>query len=985
MLFSKGDGLGLNTLEERPEVEPKVRRGIKPSPRIKLLAVAAIVLLTALSCAGGARTISSSGLGSSSDPVPFMQGAKTGTLPSGTRYFLLENSRPEGRAFLILAVDAGSVLETEEERGLAHFVEHMAFRGTARFPGAEVTNYLRSLGMRFGPEINAHVSFDETVYRIEVPVETRSDGRRVVPTRALEMLDDWSRAVSFYPEAVESERLVVIEEYRFRMGARERINRQLFPVLLRDSLYAERLPIGRLEVIENATPEQLRAFYERWYRPENMAVIIVGDFDAAYLRAQLAERFPASTGGDTPDNAPFEPFYRPRHDLRAPQRGSLETLVLTDPELSGSRIDLYWKRAPQRRGRDIASYRQRVIDNLIGTMLAMRFDETAARPGTPYMFAGGGSINFGYSSRFYVLMAQANTGGVTDSLRELLITRETLSRHGFTQEEKDIAAGALLSHMRRAVSERDRQHSNTFVSFFTRHFLQGDIVPDVAWELEAVTRLLPGITLREVNRAVRNFFAEDDLTIVITAPQEEAASLPSDAEIRSMVASIRGSRVARPVINRARGDLLTTVPQPGTIASETLDHETGALRWRLGNGAEVIVKQTANRNNEISFFAQARGGTLNAPAEISVSAALAADMLSVSGLGPHTRTDLVTMLADRQVSLSFWAQNYLRGFRGVSTTQDIQVLFELLYLNFTQPRFDPDAVAAAMDQRRSNMAFQENDPNTAFRREITRTTHGDSRFHPLRLEDLERFDMVDALGFIRASLNPADYTFVFTGNIELPAFRTLVETYLASIPPAQTYNEWAGIDPRRPPDGAFREIRMGMEERGIVYLGWFIPYAHSEEKATIVSVLNEYLDIRLIDEIREELGGVYTISSWVSISPFVGEGELSGGVLFVTDPERMGELSAAVKAEFQAIAAGNIDEDVFAKAVEALIQGHEQAIQNNAHIAQSFANSAVIFNSPLSRLNRRPDAARAVTPADVTRAMGELLRGNLVNLVLLPE
>ncbi|MCL2374314.1 MAG: insulinase family protein, partial [Treponema sp.] len=891
-----------------------------------------------------------------------------------------ENSRPEGRAFLILAVDAGSVLEAEEERGLAHFVEHMAFRGTARFPGAEVTNYLRALGMRFGPEINAHVSFDETVYRIEVPVETRADGRRMVPVRALEMLDDWSRAVSFYPEAVESERLVVIEEYRFRMGARERINRQMFPVLLRGSRYADRLPIGSLEVLENATVQHLRAFYERWYRPENMAVIIVGDFDAAYLQSQLADHFPAR-----PDDAGLEPFYRPRHDLRMPQRGNLETLVLTDAELSHSRVDLYWKRAPQRRGTDIASYRQRIIDNLIGSMLAMRFDEAAARPGTPFIAAGGGAINFGYSSRFYVLMAQANSGGVTGSLRDLLLTRETLSRHGFTQEEKDIAAAALVSRMQRAVSEKDRQLSGSFVGFFTGHFLRGDIVPDVQWELEAITRLLPGITLREINRAVRSYFADDDLTIIITAPEEEAPSLPTDVEIRAMAAGIRGSRIARPVINRARGDILAAVPQPGAIVSETVDRETGAIRWRLSNGAEVILKETAHRNNEISFLAQARGGTLSATEEGAVSAALAADMLSVSGLGSHTRTDLVAMLADRQVSLSFWTQNYLRGFRGLSTAQDIQVLFEMLYLSFTQPRFDPDAVEAALDQRRSNMAFAENDPNTAFRREITRTIHGNPRFHPLELADLQRFDTNEALEFIRRGLNPADYTFVFAGNIDLPVLRSLTETYLASIPRAQAFDEWAQIDPRRPDDDTFREIRMGMEERSIVYLSWFIPYAHSEERASAVSVLNEYLDIRLIDEIREELGGVYTISSWVSISPFVGSGELSGGVFFVTDPGRVDELVSAVRAEFSAIAAGSIDMGVFAKSVEALIQGHEQAIQNNAHIAQSFANSAVIFDSPLSRLNRRPDSVRAVSPADIAAVMGELLGGSLVSLVLLPE
>ena len=263
----------------------------KPARLLVQLLFAIAFTIVFFACAGVAKTIESSGLGKASDPVPFMTNARTGLLPSGLRYYLLENSKPEGRAFLTLAVNAGSVLETEEERGLAHFVEHMAFNGTERFPGMELINYLRSLGMRFGPEVNAYTSFDETVYGIEVPVETGASGVKIVPVTALQVIDDWSKAVLFEPESVDNERRVIMEEYRSHLGARERITRQMFPVLFRNSPYAERLPIGLPEVIENAPAQRLVDFYKRWYRPENMAVIIVGDFDASYLEASLAEHF----------------------------------------------------------------------------------------------------------------------------------------------------------------------------------------------------------------------------------------------------------------------------------------------------------------------------------------------------------------------------------------------------------------------------------------------------------------------------------------------------------------------------------------------------------------------------------------------------------------------------------------------------------------------------------------------------------------------
>ena len=946
---------------------------MKYNKSIKLLTIFLILSVFA-SCAGGAR-ITSSGLGSASDPIPFMGGVRTGVLPSGLRYYLLENTQPEGRAFLTLAVNAGSILETEYERGLAHFVEHMAFNGTVRFPGSELIDYLRTLGMRFGHEINAYASFDETVYRIEVPIEIGPDGRRRVPARALMVIDEWSRNVTFYPEDVENERLVIIEEYRFRLGARERITRQSLPVLFRDSLYAERLPIGVLEVIENVTPEQLEAFYKRWYRPENMAVIIVGDFDAEYLEVSLAEHFPA-------ERSPG-PFTRPQFNLSEPERGNFISLVLSDDELSNSRIDLYWKRAPAPRRQDLASYRENVIDNLIHTMLSLRFQEAAARSESPFVWAASGMANYGYSSRFYILAAQPKTSSVTDTLRELLLTKESLSRHGFLQEELDTARAALVSRMEQFVAERDRQHSRTFVRAFTRHFISGDVIPDPEWELNAINSLLPGITLREINRAVRAYFAEDDLTVIISAPEAEKESLPSNAEIRTIAAEISRVRIARPTVPRPLGELLAYAPQPGRIVSENFDSETGAIRLLLGNGAEVILLETANRNNEIILYAQARGGTLSAPAEASVSAALAAEMLNVSGLGTFSRTELMRLLSGKQVSMSFWTQTHLRGFQGSAAVQDVRTLFQMLYLAFTQPRLDPEAVNAMLDQHRSRMAFQENDPNAVFRREITRTTFGNPRFHPMVLADLERVSLDDAMAFIRTCFNPGDYVFVFTGNLDLPLLRPFIETYLASIPRSGAFDEWAGTGPQRPP-ATEREIRRGREERSAVYMAWFSPHEHSEEKGTVISALSEYLDIQLNDRIREELGGVYAISSWVSLSPFFG-GELSGGVFFFCDPARVEELSAAVKEEFLKIAEGQIDNTVLGKAIEALVQNQEQSVQSNLFIAQSYANSAIIFNSPLSRLDRRLGLFRALRAEDIQRAAAELLGGNHVRLFLFPE
>jgi len=954
----------------------------------KILSVLNILVLTfaLFSCASGARAIQKD-FGKARDPVPFMANARTGVLSSGMRYYLLENAKPEGRAYLTLAVDAGSVLEEEYERGLAHFVEHMAFNGSARFQKSELVNYLRSLGMRFGPEVNAYTSFDETVYGIEVPVETlpAGEGRpkelKIIPERALEVIDDWAHSILFNPEDVDSERLVILEEYRSRLGARERLSREIYPLLFRGSPYAERLPIGLPEVIEKASPELLKNFYKKWYRPENMAIIIAGDFDAAWLEKSLEEHFPPH---EVWSRAPGDPaFKRPRFNLREPKRGSFETLVLTDAELPRSSVELYWKRKPEAAGQDLASYRQGLIDYLTQTMLSLRFQEETVKPETPYVNAGAGMANYGYSSRFYVLAAQAKTSSVKETLRELFIIKESLSRFGFTQGETDTAKASLVSYLEQLVSEKDRQNTDLYVQSFTRHFLKGETVPDLEWELEASRALLPGIGLKEINKTVKGYFADDDLTLIISAPEAEKDSLPNDAEIKTLAAEIRRVKLEPPQRNKIEGELMSYTPEPGLILSETVESDTGAIRWKLGNGAEVILKETANKNSEISLYAQARGGTLSVPDEMAVSASLAAEMLNASGLGPYSRPELVKLLLDKQVSLSFWTQAFLRGFQGAAAVKDIKTLFEMIYMGFTQPRFDNDAVKALLDQRRSNMAFQENDPNVVFRREISRTISGNPRFHPIELRDLDKVNAAEALDFIQACMNPGDYSFVFTGNLELPLIRTLVETYLASIPGSQPFNEWTDIDPGRPQD-TNKEVRRGKEERSSVYLAWFTPSPFTDEKSAAVSVLDEYLGIVLEEEIRENLGGVYSISSWASLSP-IPRGELSGGVFFVCDPKRAEELIGAVKNEFLKIAQGNVEPDTFDKAVEALIKDHEQSVQSNLYIAQSYANSAVIYKSPMSRLDARPGLFRAVKPADIVRAAAELLEGGRARLILLPE
>ncbi|MDR1128300.1 MAG: insulinase family protein, partial [Treponema sp.] len=531
---------------------------------------------------GGGKGDPYGGLGKPDDSVQFMREVRTGVLPSGLRYYILPNARPENRAFLTLAVNAGSILEEDDERGLAHFVEHMAFNGTRRFPEAELLNYLRSLGMRFGPDVNAYTSFDATVFGIEVPVETDADGLKHIPAKALDVLDDWTHAITFAPADVVDERAVIMEEYRSHLGAGERIQRKLAPVLFRGSLYADRQPIGLPEIITNAPASKLENFYRKWYRADNMAVILVGDFDGSALEAELPLRFTAP--------APQDALNRPYQELPEPRRGNFRAEVITDPEYPYTRVDVYYKANPRPLKGTLESYRDGVMDYLIDDILSMRFEEAIMNPRTPYSNAGAWDMRYGRESGFHVLTAIAKPGMLRESFAEIMREKESLVRYGFTGTEIDRAGRSMLSALSRAVSEKDRENSDNYVSALTEHFLQGQTAAGAEWELDAVTRLLPGITAAELARRVKSYYSTEDITVVVIGAESELADLPQEAEIRKIIRDAKRAKIERPAEEGISEELLDRAPQPGAVVHEAVDAETGAALWELSNGARIILK-----------------------------------------------------------------------------------------------------------------------------------------------------------------------------------------------------------------------------------------------------------------------------------------------------------------------------------------------------------------------------------------------------------
>jgi len=917
------------------------------------------------------------GLGKETDIIPLTGSVLTGKLPNGLRYYILENRRPENRAHLALVVNAGSVLETEEERGFAHFVEHLAFNGTERFPKLELIDYLRSLGMRFGADANAYTSYNETVYHFDVPVET-VDGVKRIPDRALAILDDWTFAVSFLPEDIEGESKVILEELRTRLGAMDRVRKITLPILFEGSAYAQREPIGLAHIIENAASEQVRRFYDRWYTSDNMALIFVGDFNGKALEAELASHFnmPAAS----------KAVNRPRHELPPPKENNFRVEIITDPELTSANFMIYYKlRQSSPRG-TLGFYRETLIDYLIDVMLTQRFEEAAENPDSYTTGSWGGVWHWAAASRFYSMGTQPKTDSTEEALRELLLEKESMRRFGFTQSELNMAKLNLVSYMERQLSEKDRRESRSFVNGFASHFLIGDDMADIEWEVNAIKLLLEGIGLEETAAAAADYFSADDCIVFLIAPQTQADSLPSEDRIKEIFKETEITEISLREEASFSAELLERTPIAGGITSEDTDAQTGAHILTLSNGARVILKKTANRNNEIVFYAMARGGISNAAQDAVVSVRLTAEMIGVSGLGPFTRTELINKLAGKQVSFSFWNSNYYRGFQGSSTIRDLNTLFEMIHLFFTMPGLDERAVAAMIDQYRTALAHQDDDPQRAFSRELTRIIYSNHPLAmPLELDDIDKISIDKAKGYLTRCINPKDYTFIFTGNLDIDEMKELSSKYIASLPNSYSMNEWT--DPQIAfPKAGETVINKGKDEKSIVYLLWQSQWASdfNEKNNQTAYVLTEYLDIMLTDEIREKLSGVYSISADAYIS-LIPRGESGLSVYFQCSPARAAELISAVKERITEFADNPVNPDTFNKAKEALLMQHDASIQRNLHIAQSYANSSVLYNTPLSRLDERPDVIRSVTPEDVQAFCLELLAGGLVQVVLYPE
>jgi zinc protease len=905
--------------------------------------------------------------------LPIDAAVKIGTLPNGIRYYIRKNVKPEKRAELRLVVNAGSILETDNELGLAHFIEHTAFNGTTHFAKNDLVKYLQSIGVKFGADLNAYTSFDETVYILPVPTDTAQ-----IVDKAFGILEDWARGQVFDSAEVVNERGVVREEWRGRKGASDRMLQQWLPIAFKDSRYATRLPIGNERSIMAATPARLRGFYDRWYRPDLMAVVAVGDFSPVEIESLIRQHF---SGIKAKPDAPK------RMDATVPGNAAPLIAIATDKEATSSSVNLIFK-VPAVPTKTVGDYRRDLIERLYLGMLNSRLDEISQKPDAPFLGAGGSKGGFfARNIAAFTLVAEVKDGGIDRGLEALLTETKRVDQFGFLSSELDREKQDIVRGYERAYAERDKTQSASFVSEYVGNYLQGESIPGIEYEYAVVQQLMPGITLDEVNHLASTWITDENRVIIALAPEKEGLTAPTRGDILAAFDRAAKAQVVAYAENLSGNALVDPIPAPGRIVAERPIPGVGVSEWTLSNGARVLVKPTDFKADEVVFGAYSMGGTSLASNDDYMSAVFASDIAGLSGLGDFNLVDLGKKLSGKAAGVRPAIGGMTEGLSGRASPKDIETLFQLAYLNMTAPRFDSAAYGAFKNQAASFLANRGASPEAVFGDTVgvTMSQH-DFRSRPLSAATFAEVDPTKALAFYRDRFADAgDFTFVFVGNVDTTALKPLVERYLASLPTTGRKETWRNVTPGAPRGVIERVVRKGTEPKANTIMLFTGACEYVPETRFAMRALAEYFQIKATETLREELGGTY--------SPSVGGGcsriprqEYSISVSFGSSPDNVEKLSRSVLGLIDTLKAQGPSVADVEKIREQLIRGREVELKQNSYWLNNIMGREQAGEDLAGFLAPYDEMIKKLTPGQIQEAAKRYFdTKNYARFVLLPE
>ena len=928
----------------------------------------ALVLLSVL-VAGSA--IAAAQQGPLTTKIPVDPQITVGTLPNGLRYYIRKNAKPEQRAELRLVVNTGSLLEENDQRGLAHFVEHMAFNGTKNFPKQELVNFLESIGMRFGADVNASTSFDETIFMLQVPTD-----KPAILDKSMLILEDWAHNVSFEPAEIDKERGVVLEEWRLGRGTQARLQDKQFPILLKGSRYAERMPIGDPEILQYFKHDRLTAFYKDWYRPDLMAVVAVGDFDPAVMQGLIKSHFTALTGPKTEKKRTVFPV---------PSQPGTSFAVAADKEMPSTTVEVYAK-SPAEDQTTIGSYRKQIVNSLFGGLLSARLSELSQKPDAPFIAAGTGHGAFVRTAEATSISALVKEDSVQKGLEALFSETARVAQFGFTATELDRQKQNILRSLERAVAEKDKQPSGQLADELVRNFTTDEPIPGIVYEQQLYQRFLPEITLAELNGLAKTWIPDTNRVVVVSAPDKPGLTLPTEAQLSSAMSGAAAKPLTAFVDSVGSAPFFEATPTPGAVTKTTTNPSIGITEWTLSNGARVVLKPTDYKQDEIMFMAQSPGGTSLASDADYVAASSASQLIALGGLGKLSQIELRKALAGKIASASPTISELTEGLGGSASPKDLETLFQIIYLRFTAPRADPVLFSTIVTQSKAMLANQAADPEYNFFTTLQSAMSQDHlRRKPMTVETLDQMNLDKSMAFYKDRFADAsDFTFFFVGTFDPATIKPLVEKYIASLPATHRTETWKDVGVHTPPTVVERTVKKGVEPKSQAALVFTGPAEYNQTQRVAIKALGYVLENRLRETLREDLGGTYSVNATGGLSRDPRP-EYSFDIEFGGDPKRIDSLVKTVFDQIEKLKAGGPTEKELGDARETFLREYDQNTKSNSYWISQIAGRYQMGEDPANLLVV-PDYYKKIDAALVQNAAKTYLDlKRYVKVTLIPE
>ena len=847
--------------------------------------------------------------------IPSDPSVRRGVLDNGMHYYIQYNAKPEKRAELRLAVHAGSMQEDEDQLGLAHFVEHMAFNGSTNFKKSELVDYLETVGTRFGPDLNAYTSFDETVYMLQA----RTDSLDLL-LKGLLILQDWAGGVAFEGEEIDKERGVVVSEWRTRLSGEQRMQQKYFPVMYQGSRYATRLPIGEPAIIEGAEYETVRRFYRDWYRPDLMAVIVVGDFEVDMMEKEIKSRFSQLKNPATS---------RPREVYEVPKHAETLVSICSDKEAAFTNVQLMYKH-DHKEVKTLDDYRALIVRSLYNNMLNSRLQELTQQPDPPF--------NYGYTFYgndvgkldTYQSFAMAKEGEALRALQTLLTENKRVLDHGFTATELERQKVEMITNVERAFKEADKTESGRLVSRYIYNFLEGYPFPSPAQTFALYSQYLPTITLEEVNQLAKNWVTKENRVVVITGPEKEGAKMPEEKAVLKLLDKVDQTPVEAYVDQVLDVPLMDNIPAPAAITSEQTFESVGITELTLANGVKVVLKPTDFKNDEILVTAFSPGGHSLYSDQDYYNAVNADAVIDESGLGPFDLVQLQKYMAGKTVGISPYIGELFEGFNGSAAPKDLETLFQMAYLYCTAPKKDPDALQSFSTKQQSIYKNLMSNPNYFFQDTLMKTMYGDNmrRGFPKtesfvglsldRMEEIYKERFGDA----------GDFTFIFVGSFKVEEIKPLIATYLGNLPSNGRKENWKDLGLKIRDGAVDLNLAKGAAPKTLVNMTYHGECEWSEDNSYVFNSMVDLLRIKMRESMREDKGGVYGVQVSGSIDQFP-RSKYSLTISFNCDPGRSQELIETALNDIATVQASGAAEKDLIKIKETQRQGWIKSLKEN--------------------------------------------------------